>query len=66
MQTNNLRPDVIGFNAALSACVEGEQWERALFMLAGMQARELMPNLISYSVAISACEKAKMWECALG
>ena len=51
-------PDVISYNAAISACAKGLQWERALSLLDEMQARGLEPNVISFNAAISACKNA--------
>ena len=33
MRTRGVEPDVISFNAAISACEKGGQWELALWML---------------------------------
>ena len=56
---NALTPDEISYNAAISACEKGKQWEEALRLLQQMTCRALTPDEISYSAAISAFEKGK-------
>ena len=65
MQRRGSQPNVITWNAAISACGKGAQWERALEMLEEMQRRGLQPNVITWSAAISACAKGAQWERAL-
>ena len=65
MQAHGLERNVISYNAAISACEKGSQWQEALELLAEMQAQGLEPNVISYSAAISACEKGEQWEKSL-
>ena len=60
-----LEPEAMTYNAAISACEKVAQWQRALSMLAEMEARGVAPNVISYSAAISACEKAGQCDRAL-
>jgi len=65
MQECGLEPNTITYNAAISACGQGGQWERALPLLEGMKERGLEPDIITYSAAISACGKDGQWERAL-
>ncbi|CAK0853897.1 unnamed protein product [Prorocentrum cordatum] len=60
-----LEPDVISYNAGISACEKGEQWQRALALLSEMWEAKLEPDVISYSAGISACEKGEQWQRAL-
>ncbi|CAK0837722.1 unnamed protein product [Prorocentrum cordatum] len=55
------------YNAGISACEKGEQWQRALALLSKMREAKLEPNGIpfSYNAAISACQKGKQWQRAL-
>ena len=54
MRAYGLKPDVISYSAAISAC---ERPERALELLSEMRDHGLEPDVIAYSAAISACEK---------
>ena len=58
MQERGVEPDVITWNAAISACEKGGQWERAMELFQKMQERRVVPNVITWSAAISACEKS--------
>ena len=51
---------------AISAWGRSMQWERALELLARMEACEGAPDVFSYSAAISACGKGRQWERAVG
>ena len=53
MQGRGPKPDVITYNATISACAKGYQPERALELLAEMQGRGLDPDVTTYSAAIS-------------
>jgi pentatricopeptide repeat protein len=65
MRAAGVAPNVISFNAAISACEKGGQWQRALSLLEEMRAAGVTPNVISFSAAISACEKGGQWQRAL-
>ena len=52
-------PDLITYNAAISACVKGEQWQQALCPLAVMQETDLVPGVITYSAAIVAVRRVR-------
>ena len=53
----DLVPDVISCNADISGREKGEQWQRALTLLAQLVVADLVPGIISYNAAISACER---------
>jgi len=57
--------NVITYNAAISACGTGMQWQRALDLIGEMHSKGLQANVITYSAAISACEKGNQWQPAL-
>ena len=38
---------LVSYNAGISACEKGEQWQRALTLLSEMWEAELEPNVIS-------------------
>ena len=60
-----MKPDVIGFDAAISACEKGQQWKQASSVLQEMWTSQRTPDVISYNSAISACEKGQQSEQAL-
>ena len=57
LRASGLEPSAISFNAAISACEKGGEWERALALVDEMRARGPAPNAISFNAAISACMK---------
>ena len=65
MQQQGIVPNIITYNAVISACEKGKQPERALEILDKMQQQRIVPNIITYSALISACEKGKQPERAL-
>ena len=48
MRRSRLEPDVISYNAAISACERDAQWEQALGLLPEMRSSRLEPTVISY------------------
>jgi len=50
-----IKPDVITYSAAISACEKGGQWEKALALLQQMRGVGITPNVITYSASIQAC-----------
>jgi len=65
MRAAGVTPNVISYNAAISACEKGRQWEKAVSLLDGMRAAGVTPNVISYSAAIQACAVAEQPATAL-
>ena len=57
MKKNNIAPNTITYNALISACAKGEQWQEALRLLDEMKKNNIAPDTITYSALISACEK---------
>ena len=57
MKTAGLKPNVITYNAAISACEKGGRADEALKLLAEMKTAGLEPDVITYNAVISACEK---------
>eukprot|EP00435_Cladocopium_sp_Y103_P013800 s301_g3.t1 len=51
-----MRPDVVTYNASMDACARGQQWQRCLTLFNEMFHSILYPTIISYNTAISACE----------
>ena len=55
MQVLGIRPNVITYNAVISAYERSkDQWQTALKRLAEMQVHGIQPNVITYTAAISA------------
>merc|ERR1711963_885760 len=52
MQQQSLAPNVITYNALLSACEKGKQPERAWETFQEMQQQSLAPNVIIYFVTL--------------
>merc|ERR1712107_455006 len=65
MQHRGLLPDVITYNAAISACEKGQQPQQALQLLDQMQHRGLLPDIITYSVAVNVCAGKEQWNMLL-
>jgi pentatricopeptide repeat domain-containing protein 1 len=58
--------DIITYNATITACEKGGQWERALELFEEVKKHPRMePDLYTYSATISACEKGGQRERAL-
>ena len=57
--------DVFHYNATISACGKGGQWQRALALLVKMRAAGVSPNVITFNATISACGKGGQWQRAL-
>ena len=58
-------PDVIAYNAVISACENGKQPGRALELFEAIQQRGVVPDVITYNALISGYEKGKQPELAL-
>ena len=59
------RYTLVTYNAGISACENGEQWQRAAALLSEMWDTRLELNVISYNAGISTCEKGEQWQRAL-
>ena len=53
------------YNAAISACGRGGEWQRGLSLVAEMRRKKLLPDHFTFGAAISACERSGRWEEAL-
>ena len=66
MREAKLEPNVISYNAGISACDKSRQWQRALSLLSEMWEAKLGSNVISYYSRVGACEKGEWpWAMAL-
>eukprot|EP00969_Alexandrium_andersonii_P177698 7857987-Alexandrium_andersonii.AAC.2 len=52
-----LQPGAVRFNAAISACEQGGQWQAALALLSSMPDLRLLLSIITGSAAVSACSE---------
>ena len=64
MSKTKVQPTVISYNAAISACKKGKQWQEALALFEGMSSVQLQPDLVSLNAlfenqAICASEFAR-------
>eukprot|EP00973_Karenia_brevis_P030088 4146948-Karenia_brevis.AAC.1 len=62
MCRRGLSPNVIRFNAAISAYDKGGQWQHVAPWFDEMRRGGLPLDMISFSAAISACEKGGQWQ----
>ncbi|CAM9822017.1 unnamed protein product [Ectocarpus sp. 8 AP-2014] len=60
------RADVFTWSAAMTACIEGGQWQKVAGMLEEMRGDGVPPNAINYNQAIRALGKGGDWERATG
>jgi len=58
--------NVVGYNAALSACARAGQWESAIELLEKMEvSSEVVPDAVTYGTILAACESGKQWHLVL-
>ncbi|CAE8653989.1 unnamed protein product [Polarella glacialis] len=55
-------PNAITYNAAISACSKGGQWQLELTLLSRMPDARVVPDEITYNAAISLCERSQELE----
>ena len=65
LQRQCLVPNLITYNALISACVKGRQAKEALDVFQAMQWQGVMPDVITYNALISACAQGMQPEGAL-
>jgi len=70
MKNHDVEPDVISYNAAISACEKAQKWQEAekLFqemLSSASDSVAVEPNVITYNALLSAYEKGHQWEKAL-
>ncbi|CAE8616282.1 unnamed protein product [Polarella glacialis] len=61
--------DAVAYSSAMSACVQGCEWELALVLFQELRSQgrdsPLRASVVSFSTAISACAQGQHWELAL-
>jgi pentatricopeptide repeat protein len=72
MKRHGVKPNLISYNAAMSACGKANRPEQALQLLQEMRRHSAEPDVISYNAAISAysvaiegCRKADLVPCVI-
>ncbi|CAJ1434880.1 unnamed protein product [Effrenium voratum] len=58
-------PNVIHFNAAITACESSGYWEGAVMLLQQMSFLGVTPDVVSFNAVISACGRQMQCHCAL-
>lgn len=61
-QECGLEPDTVTFNALISACARGRQYDRAQHMYRDMQERGVSSDTYTFNSLLNACEKCGRWE----
>ena len=62
---DQLRPNVVCYTVAITACGTAQRPDEALDLLAAMKADGVRPNVITYNALISACGVAQQVDRAL-
>ncbi|CAK0888455.1 unnamed protein product, partial [Prorocentrum cordatum] len=65
LRDRSLDPDAATYNAAVGACVDGQQPLRAVDLFEEMQQHGLRPDAISFASAVEACRQTREWAAAL-
>ncbi|CAJ1412514.1 unnamed protein product [Effrenium voratum] len=65
MARRKLRRDTVSYNAAISCCERGSEWQQAAELFEAMAGLQVARSTI-FSSMISALEKGKQWQLALG
>eukprot|EP00973_Karenia_brevis_P096341 12431500-Karenia_brevis.AAC.2 len=65
MHSRAFSPNLVSFNAGISACKRGGQWQRAAPLFNEMRSSyfSLRDEMHSCDAAISAFEKVGQWQC---
>ena len=65
MQSTEVEPDIISYNATISACEKGEEWQLALQLLFHMPSADQEHDVISFNSTMSACAACSEWQLVL-
>ena len=60
--TYSVQRNTITYNAAISACGKGEQWQQALHLSKRLPGEGVEQHSITYNTAINTCEKSEKWQ----
>ena len=58
-QSHGLQANVITYNATISACEKGKQWQRAVSFFEDMQSHGPQAGVITYNATISARDNGR-------
>ena len=64
LTAEGVEPNIITFNALISACAKAGKWRLALKVFKQMQKQNVAPDTISFSSLITACQKGGNWQMA--
>ncbi|CAK0841631.1 unnamed protein product [Prorocentrum cordatum] len=53
------------YSAGVSACDQGEQWQRALALISEMRLANIEPDEITLNAGTTACARGEQWQQAL-
>ena len=56
MKRQGMRPDLVAYNAVISACGNSRKLERAQQLLKELRLQALLPDTITYNSLISSCQ----------
>ena len=63
---HGVKPDVVAYNTAIDACMEGGKWEMALELFHEMPSKSVSPDMVTYNVLIDGFgRKVNKWDKAL-
>ena len=66
---SQIRPSIVSYNAAISACEKGSEWQHASSLFFAMLAASIRPSTISLNAAMTACERcsagSRPWSCLM-
>ena len=65
MESKEMKPDIISYDAGISACEKACEWEQAIVLLQDLNIKKLQPTIVTCSALISACGNGGEWPLAL-
>lgn len=65
MESKEMKPDIISYDAGISACEKACEWEQAIVLLQDLNTKKLQPTIVTCSALISACGNGGEWPLAL-
>ncbi|CAK9069398.1 unnamed protein product [Durusdinium trenchii] len=63
--TQEMKPNVVAFSAAMTALARGSHWQRVLDLLLTMRFMREVPNEVTLLAALDACGRGRQWVVAL-